>query len=349
MNAAQKATRNSARTPLLITAGVVIIAIVAGAVWWFASRADSASAENPVGAGTAAAGSAVTGEVRGPAGAPSERADGLPAETAMGVNELKVRDLAAVRAYYEDAIGLSILEERAGEALLGLAKTPLIRLTESKEPLPKPDDAGLYHTAILYPDEATLAQTLLRVAEQAPASFQGSADHRVSQAFYFGDPEGNGLELYVDRPEEEWTWVDGQVVMGSDALDPNEFITTHLGGEALGTAAMGHVHLKVGDLDEAREFYADTLGFDVVSEADGALFYSAGGYHHHLATNTWMSSGAGPRSTDVGLGSVSITLPDAASVDAVAERARAAGVAVDAVAGGIFVADPWGNLVRVVV
>lgn len=332
------------RTPILIGAGVVAIAVIVALVWWLAS---------------AATGSAASGEVRGPAGAPTERADGLPAQTSLSVNELKVRDLATVRAYYEDAIGLEVMAEEASDVLLGLGDVALVRLTESDDPLPQLQDAGLYHTAILYPDEATLAQTLLKAAQAAPSSFQGSADHRVSLAFYFGDPEGNGIELYVDRPADEWVWVDGKVTMGSEALDPNEFIETHLGGEARGTATMGHVHLKVGDLDEARKFYADALGFDVVSESDGALFYSAGGYHHHLATNTWMSAGSGPRASEVGLGAVTIVLPDTQSVDAVAERALAAGYSAqftdtessdDTSAGayGFVTTDPWGNKIRVV-
>lgn len=342
MHAVQKSPARPGRTALLIAAGIVVVALVVGLVWWFASRGDAAESSGSGAPGTSA------GEVRGPAGAPQERADGLPAATTMGVNELKVRDLDVVRAYYEGAVGLQVLEEAADQVLLGLDDTPLVQLTEADGPLPQPDEAGLYHTAILYPDEATLAQTLMNAAQTAPESFQGSADHRVSQAFYFGDPEGNGVELYVDRPESEWTWVDGQVLMGSEALDPNEFIQTHLEGEALGTATMGHVHLKVGNLDEAREFYADTLGFDVVSEADGALFYSAGGYHHHLATNTWMSDGAGPRATEIGLGSVTVTLPDAASVAAVADRVEAAGGTAEPVTGGIVTPDPWGNKIRIV-
>lgn len=281
-------------------------------------------------------------------GAPVERADGLPAETDMGVNELKVRDLDDVQKFYESAVGMEVLDEGQGEVLLGLDRTPLIRLVQSDEPLPQPQDAGLYHTAILYADGATLAETLMRVSQQAPESYQGAADHRVSEAFYFGDPEGNGVELYVDRPRSEWKWNDGKVEMGSDPLDPNQFIEKHLGSEAAGTATVGHVHLKVGDLDAAREFYADTLGFDVVSESDGALFYSAGGYHHHLATNTWMSGGAGPRTTEIGLGSITVTLPEAADVAAVSERITAARLSSTTTPGGLLVDDPWGNTVRII-
>ena len=322
-----------------IIGGAIIVALALGAIWWFAARGGSSEA----------GASAPAGEVRGPDGAPRERADGLPAETHMSVNELNVRDLPAVRGFYEDAVGMAVLEEADGEVLLGLGGEPLIRLRESAEPLPQPEEAGLYHTAILFPDEATLANTLLRVAQRAPESYQGAADHAVSRAFYFGDPEMNGVELYVDRPASEWVWRDGKVVMGSEMLDPNQFIDEYGDGEASGTATVGHVHLKVGDLAAARAFYADTLGFDVVSETDGALFYSAGGYHHHLATNTWQSAGAGARSTEVGLGAVTVALPDSASVEAVADRLGTAGVEVTRVERGITAADPWGNQIRLVV
>lgn len=314
---------------LVVTIGAVVaLGVIIGAAFWIFGPAGAA-------AETAS-------------GAPAPRADGLPAETTMGVNELKVRALDEVAEFYEVGVGLEVLASESDEVLLGHGDEPLIRLVRSDEPLPQPDAAGLYHTAILYPDEATLAETLMQVAQNAPESYQGAADHTVSQAFYFGDPEGNGVELYVDRPRDEWTWNDGMVEMGSDPLDPNQFIDEHLGDSAAGTAVVGHVHLKVGDLDEARVFYAETLGFDVVSEADGALFYSAGGYHHHLATNTWVSAGAGPRSTEVGLGSVTISLPTAADVEAVAERAAAGGLASETTAGGVIVEDPWGNRVRIV-
>ncbi len=320
--------RRKSRLLVAIIAGIVALGAIIGTALWIFGPA-GASAETAT-------------------GAPAPRADGLPAETTMGVTELKVRGLEEVAEFYESGVGLEVLRSESDEVLLGRGEEPLIRLVRSDEPLPQPDDAGLYHTAILYPDEATLAETLMQVAQNAPESYQGAADHTVSQAFYFGDPEGNGVELYVDRPREEWTWNDGMVEMGSDPLDPNQFIDEHLGDAAAGTAVVGHVHLKVGDLDEARAFYADTLGFDVVSEADGALFYSAGGYHHHLATNTWVSAGAGPRSTEVGLGSVTISLPTTADVEAVAERAAAGGFASETTPGGVIVEDPWGNRIRIV-
>ena len=171
----------------------------------------------------------------------------------------------------------------------------------------------------------------------------------MSLAFYASDPEGNGLELYIDRPADEWVWKDGEVTMGSAALDPNAFIEEHLGADAVATtttATMGHVHLKVGNLETARAFYVDTLGFAVTANSDGALFMSAGGYHHHLAANTWNSAGAGERSASLGLGSFSVVLPTQADIDDAAQRLTNAGVAFERTDAGLTVADPWGNVVQ---
>ncbi|MBO1901353.1 VOC family protein [Leucobacter weissii] len=276
----------------------------------------------------------------------------LPDDAAMGAVELNVRDLDLVRDYYADAVGLEVLSDSATGAELGLS-TPLIRLVpiDEGEAGSTPNEAGLYHSAILYPDEAALARTLMTLAETAPDSFQGSADHAVSQAFYFADPEGNGLELYVDRPEDEWVWDDGEVRMGSAELDPNSFIQAHLDGDDRSPAAaasMGHVHLRVGDLAAAEAFYADALGFAVTSRADGAVFYSAGGYHHHLATNVWQSPGAEERSNPVGLGALTLTLAEEDQLDALVARLDEAGLEHRAFGTGVATADPWGNELRVV-
>ena len=331
-----RTSRPARRAPnllLIVIAAVALIAVAGGVIWAVVAGRDTASgADRTVDA----------------AGVPVERADGMPAETELGITELKVQNLENVQAYYENAIGLAVIDQQSDAVTLGLGDVPLMRLEQSAEPLPEVGDAGLYHTAILFADEASLAQAVLQTAQLAPGSYQGSADHLVSQAFYFGDPEGNGVELYVDRPREDWQWNNGQVEMGSEPLDPNAFIEEHLGDDAAGTAVIGHIHLKVGNLDDARAFYADTLGFDVVSEAEGALFYSAGGYHHHLATNVWQSAGAGPRSTEVGLGSLTVALPSEADVDRVAARVAAAGIDHEVVERGIVVEDPWGNKIRLV-
>jgi catechol 2,3-dioxygenase len=265
----------------------------------------------------------------------------------MGVVDLTVSDLPLMRDYYEDAVGLEVLTETEDRVELGSDDTVLLSLTRDADlEIADPTTAGLYHTAILYPDEASLAAVLLSVAETAPNTYQGSADHSVSLAFYFGDPEGNGVELYVDTPKETWEWNDGRVTMGAAPLDPNQFISENLTQEGTGSATVGHLHLRVGNLDAAQEFYAETLGFDITAEVPGALFLSAGGYHHHLAVNTWSSQNAPERIPALGLGYFTVLLANAAELDAAAARVADAGLVASPIDGGIAVDDPWGNTVQ---
>jgi catechol 2,3-dioxygenase len=270
----------------------------------------------------------------------------LPDAAGMGVVALRVVNLPNVLAFYRDAVGFTVLEESETHAVLGFDE-PLIRLESTDGPLDALTDAGLYHSAVLFDDAPALARTLLRIAEVAPQTYQGATDHLVSQAFYFGDPEGNGLELYVDRPREEWAWQDGRVVMGGEPLDINAFIAEHSATSNAGGAIMGHVHLRVGDLAQARAFYEGVLGFDVTAETDGAIFYSAGGYHHHLATNTWQSPAAAVRGETAGLDAITVRVPSAADLDAVAARLDANGVVHAEAEGGLITADPWGNSIHV--
>jgi catechol 2,3-dioxygenase len=286
------------------------------------------------------------------ANAPRAQGDEVPqsvlhAETRMGVVELNVRDLPSMTAFYgQHGVGLDLLSEADDVVSLGVDDDELIRLVPAEGEHATAQDAGLYHAAILFPDGPALAQAMVRMAAKYPGQFQGSANHRVSEAFYFGDPEGNGVELYIDTPRAEWVWENGQVQMGSDPLDANAFIEEHLGDRPTGDATMGHVHLKVGDIGQAREFYVDTLGFAVTAEANGAIFMSAGGYHHHLAANTWGSAGAGVRPAGLGLGEFAVVLPEASELDGVVERLRLADTAFERGDTGLTVADPWGNQVR---
>lgn len=313
----------TSKTLLISLAAVVIIALAAAGIWW------AVAAANP----TADAGPA---------------ASALPDSTRMGAVELVTDDLAPMRSFYGDAVGLDVLEETSDHLSLGNDGEELLHITRADGlAVDDPSEAGLYHSAILYPDEQSLAATLLSITTVAPVTYTGSADHAVSLAFYFSDPDGNGLELYVDTPADEWVWHDGLVQMGSAPLDPNAFIEEHLGATPTGSpATMGHVHLRVGDLDEARAFYADTLGFAVTAESTGALFYSAGGYHHHVATNTWSSVGAADRPESLGLGGLTVTLGSEDALAAVAERLTDAGTAFQQEASIITVDDPWGNTVR---
>jgi catechol 2,3-dioxygenase len=268
----------------------------------------------------------------------------------MGVVDLTVSDLPLMRDFYEGVIGLDVLSEGEDRVELGADGSAVISLTLDAELTnADPTAAGLYHSAILYPDEAGLAAALASVAQAAPETYQGSADHLVSLAFYLADPEGNGVELYVDRPADEWEWVDGRVTMGAEPLDPNQFINEHFAAESSGSATVGHVHLRVGELDAAETFYVDVLGFDITADAPGALFLSAGGYHHHLAVNTWNSLDASERMPSLGLGSFTVVLANSAEMEAASDRIAGAGLAVTTINGGVAVDDPWGNTVHLLV
>ncbi len=286
----------------------------------------------------------------------------LPADTRMSRVSLDVADLDALTRFYRDVLLLDVLAERPSEVDLGRGAETLVTLRHRSN-LPKGErrSAGLFHTALLHADRASLAATLASVAINAPQLYTGSGDHLVSQAFYLDDPEGNGVELYWDRPRSDWRWQDGRVVMDTLHVDPNGFIGDHLTDAArdlLSTApdqrgaldgldgTVGHVHLKVGDAARAKYFYTDQLGFELTAEVPGAVFVSAGGYHHHMAMNTWRSAGTGLRAPALGLGRVDIALPDADQVARAAARLRAHGAQIREDGAAVELDDPWGNLVR---
>lgn len=277
--------------------------------------------------------------------------DLLPASTDMDAVTLHVGDLVGIGAYYREALGLVTLVEGDGLVVLGRGATPVLVLRHTPGlPQPSRRQAGLFHTAILFPTEADLAAAVHSAARHPRSQFVGSADHLVSSAFYFTDPEGNGIELYHDRDRSLWQYAGGRVVMDSLRLDPNDFLRTHLTEAAVdgiteAGAAVGHVHLQVGDLAMAKTFYVDALGFETTSEHPGALFVSAGGYHHHLAMNIWNSAGAGPRASTLGLGGVAITVPTREDVVAAADRLRHRGIAVDDDGRSLRTQDPWLNAV----
>ncbi|WP_156253521.1 VOC family protein [Pseudactinotalea terrae] len=279
--------------------------------------------------------------------------DRLAQDTSMGDVELLVRDLDAVLTYYADGVGLDVLRHDGPEAVLGRGGEQIMRLVQRSDlPEFQRGEAGLFHTAILFGDEASLARAVASVARFAPRSFTGSSDHLVSQAFYFDDPEGNGVELYVDRPREQWTrHADGSVEMATAFLDPNAFLQTHLPNApqpAADGAVIGHVHLQVGDIALAEQFYSGVLGFDVMARyGSQALFVAAGGYHHHIGMNTWNSQGAGPRAASLGLGQVSIELPTTDDVDALRSRLRGAGVETRHDGQTLRFDDPWKTLIEV--
>lgn len=270
----------------------------------------------------------------------------------MGAVTLRVGDLDGMIAYYRDAVTLDVMSHVGDTAVLGRNGVPNLILVHSPElRSPAPKQAGLYHTAILFDTQAGLAAALYSVANHAPGTFTGSADHLVSKAFYFTDPEGNGVELYWDRDRTEWSWAHGQIEMGTLYLDPNDFLREHLTEELVadprsGTAVVGHVHLSVGDVTTAREFYVNRLGFETTTSlGNTALFVSAGGYHHHMAMNVWESRGAGRRQLALGLGNVEIVVPTRDDVLAVNERLDHYGMQTRDDGRTVRVLDPWDNLI----
>jgi catechol 2,3-dioxygenase len=282
--------------------------------------------------------------------------DLLPADLTMGTVMLKVGDMKLMTDYYQRALGLDVVAEQDGGLYLGRLTTPLVHLAPAPGlNIPGRGEAGLFHTALLFEDQSSLAATIASAAQYEPQSFVGSADHLVSEAFYFTDPEGNGIELYWDRPREAWSWDGKNVVMDSLALPPQKYLQDHLTHESVEgqhatDAGVGHVHLQVGDVQSAHDFYVGTLGFEKTAGWHGqALFVSAGGYHHHMAMNVWNSRGAGPRRDTLGLGEVLIEVPSGDDVGALADRLKVAGVESHHTGSELRFEDPWRNRLRVAV
>lgn len=282
--------------------------------------------------------------------------DLLPAELTMGTVMLKVGDMKTMNDYYQRALGLDVVAEQDGGLYLGRVGKPLVHLAPAAGlQVPGRGEAGLFHTAILFEDQPSLAATVATAAEFEPRAFAGSADHLVSEAFYFTDPEGNGIELYYDKPRSQWRWDGGTVVMDNVALPPQRYLQQHLSeaavtGQRESAAGVGHVHLQVGDVQAASDFYVGTLGFERTAGWHGqALFVSAGGYHHHMAMNVWNSRGAGPRRDTLGLGEVLIEVPSSEDVAQLADRLKVAGVASHHTGLELRFDDPWKNKLRVAV
>jgi catechol 2,3-dioxygenase len=274
--------------------------------------------------------------------------------TCVGPVRLTVADPDRSRAFYERAIGLRELEGGDGVVRLGVAPgRALVELAGRRDAPGRPRrSTGLFHLAILVPGRAELARSLRRVLD-AGASFTGASDHLVSEALYLDDPEGNGIEIYRDRPREEWTRDDaGALRMDTLPLDLEGVLAEMPGDADEGmpeATMMGHVHLQVRDIPEAEAFYAGVLGFEPTVRAyPGALFVSAGGYHHHLGLNTWGTAGApAPPPGARGLDRFEILVPGAQGVAAIEGRARAAGGEPEPRDGGILLRDPSGNRVLV--
>jgi catechol 2,3-dioxygenase len=272
----------------------------------------------------------------------------------MGPVTLLVADLDGMTAYYRDAVALEVLGSEGSRVTLGRGGNPVVILEQSTGlAAARPGAAGLFHTAILFDTERALAAAVYSTVRAFPGSFTGSADHLVSKAFYFTDPEGNGVELYWDRDRTQWSWAHGTIEMGTLALDANQFLREHLTEEVAsnpvdGGARVGHVHLSVGDTTTARDFYVDRLGFEATLDIPGqAVFVSAGKYHHHMAMNVWNSRGAGRRARTLGLGEVDILVPSVDDLGALSERMSHFGIDTRDDGQTVTLEDPWANLIRV--
>ena len=267
----------------------------------------------------------------------------LPAETRVGRTALRVADLDGMVAFYRDVVGLHVLDRSVATATLGAGGMALLVL-EADEDAGARAGPGLYHNAVRVPSRAALGDVLGRVREHW--ELDGASDHRVSEALYFTDPEGNGVEVYRDFPRESWPETDdGRAGMATDPLDLPALEAAAAGGDRVPAGTdIGHVHLEVSSLDGAREFYVDALGFALRDTYPGAVFVAAGGYHHHLAGNVWhhRSGEAGGR----GLSWFEIVLPDADSLAALGERLAASPRPVERTDDGLRTVDDDGIRVR---
>jgi catechol 2,3-dioxygenase len=269
--------------------------------------------------------------------------------TTIGHVHLTVADLDRSLDFYQQIIGLQLRHRQGQTAYLGTGGPDLLLLTEQPGARQVSGVTGLYHLAILVPSRLALAQSLRRIAETR-TPVQGFADHWVSEAIYLPDPDGNGIEIYRDRPRAEWPRQNGQLQMATDPLDVSG-VLAELGSQSLPWTGLeretviGHVHLHVATIPAAEAFYVDTLGFDLVLRyGPSASFVSAGGYHHHLGLNTWAGVNAPPPPADAaGLRYYTINLPDVAALAAVLESIERAGVDFQEKDGIIFLRDPAQN------
>ncbi|MGH2436037.1 MAG: VOC family protein [bacterium] len=274
----------------------------------------------------------------------------LPPDTGIGLVHLTVADLTAASRFYLDVLGFRIAAREHGRTSFSASGETPVHLILSENPkATRRRTAGLYHFAILLPTRQDLARVLRHLIDSG-APIEGASDHGVSEAVYLHDVEGNGIEIYADRPRERWPVRNGTLAMGTDALDVEDLLD-HAGqpwdGMPAGTG-IGHIHLRVGDLARSERFYAGTLGFEVIVRSyPGALFVSAGGYHHHIGLNTWAGTGIPPMTPEgAGLRYFSITIPEQQALDDAVRRLRnMGGVNDDIVDGpvrGVLARDPDG-------
>ncbi|WP_337184804.1 VOC family protein [Shinella sp.] len=262
-------------------------------------------------------------------------------------SHLTVIDLPTVSAFYQKAMGLSVLERSASGETLGVGGRPLLTLTTGGNAARAPRSApGLFHTAFLVPNRRELGRWLAHAAHSG-VQLTGASDHLVSEAIYLDDPEGNGIEIYRDRDRAEWTYVaDGTVKMATHRLDlqalydeaPKEGWT----GQENGTV-IGHIHLQVSDIPQAEAFFRDVLGLDVMARYPGASFFATGRYHHHVAANVWNSRGQPKRENGMsGLSDYTIRFNDPAKLEAAVKALDAQAITTTRSGDTVSLVDPWG-------
>ena len=265
--------------------------------------------------------------------------DTLPQGTHIGRTALRVNDRDELTEFYQTVIGLSVLEESDTRSVLGVDETPLLVLEEDADaPTRHRSGAGLYHTAFRVPSRAALGDALTRIRTHWQLS--GASDHWVSEALYLTDPEGNGIEIYCDFPRDEWPRSDdGRVQIGTEPLDLDSMEAAAEGdSQAAPGTDIGHIHLEVSSLDAFRDFYVDTLGFEVQTTVPAAAFVSAGGYHHHIGANTWHHRTAPVDGR--GLSWFEVIVPDQGALTAVRSRLEGCEIPVTETDGGLGIHDP---------
>jgi catechol 2,3-dioxygenase len=278
----------------------------------------------------------------------------LPDATHLGRVRLQVSDLERSLAYYRDLLGFRVADRTGGRASLTAHGDDgvLVELVEraGAGSVPRRGRLGVYHFAILLPERAALGRFVAHLAEVGVRA--GMSDHFVSEAIYLQDPDNLGIEVYADRPRNAWRHAGRQLAMSTEPLDVESLMRGGGGERWSGMPAgttIGHVHLHVGDIETAAAFYHAGLGLDkVVWSYPGALFLSAGGYHHHLGTNTWAAGAAPAGESEARLLDWEVVVPRAADADAAARSVEAAGYGVERTSGGWRLRDPWGTEVRVI-
>ncbi len=272
-------------------------------------------------------------------------------DSGIGMVVLRVANLEHALAFYEQVLGFQTLEGTETRAILGgQDKKAILELDELKDAPPQPSwSTGLYHVAIVLPTRQDLGRALLKLMQ---ANWEiGQGDHLVSEALYISDPDGNGLEIYRDRPRETWTWMQGTVKMATDPVDIAGLIELgqHESWNVLPAGThVGHIHLQIGAIPAASHFYHTILGFDITTSMSSALFVSAGGYHHHIGLNTWQSRGAGAAPEDTaGLKTFVIALPSRVALHEVQARLDAHNYSFQQIdEDTILVDDPWHNHIQ---